>query len=97
NDELKHEIKQVSRQTLSSVVSELSTPLTPLLSWFNEGTNLIEISSIVWQQKTQLKPVNNKHNAKIHLAQFPLKSPPCKSCPARQNGLCKCAMKKLAS
>ncbi|MEI6896920.1 MAG: hypothetical protein V5786_05435 [Psychromonas sp.] len=97
NDELKHEIKQLSQQALSSAISELSTPLTPLLSWFNGGTNSIEIYSAKRKQATPSIPVNNQYNVKTQLAQFPLKSPPCKSCPARENGLCKCAMKKLAS
>lgn len=97
NDAFKHEMKQLSQQALLSAASELSIPFTPLLSWFNEGTNPITLYSTKPQQTTQPRSENNQYHTKMQLAQFPLKSPPCKRCPARENGLCKCALKKLAS
>ncbi len=87
----KNELRSISEQTLSSVASELVTPFEPVLSWFNgsEGyTNAFAKPSsgkIENSQKMNVKSV-------IHL---PLKSPPCKRCPALSNGICKCAAKKF--
>lgn len=35
------------------------------------------------------------HQVDIALMQTPIKSKPCKGCPALANGLCKCAFKRL--
>lgn len=87
------EFKQVSQQTLVNVASELVVPLNPVLSWFNEGISTEFVGSRNKGVGIK-KDVNVRPNVKsiVHL---PLKSPPCKRCPALSNGVCKCAAKKL--
>lgn len=40
-----------------------------------------------------LKKAN--HKVSIEFLQTPIKSPPCKKCPALEKGICKCARKKI--
>lgn len=87
------EFKQVSQQTLVNVAGELVVPLTPVLSWFNEGIST-EFVSLRNKGGDTKKDVNARPNVKT-IVHLPLKSPPCKRCPALSNGVCKCAAKKL--
>ncbi|MGF1765344.1 hypothetical protein [Aliivibrio kagoshimensis] len=82
---LSTELKGVTYQALQSAVCELSAPLTPVLSWFNEGG--------VTESYQSEQPKTNKIRS---IAYLPLKSPPCKRCPALSNGVCKCALKQMA-
>ncbi|QLE84443.1 hypothetical protein FLM48_04675 [Shewanella sp. Scap07] len=95
NDELRVELSQLSQQALKSAVNELKTPFSPVLSWFDDGEVVAKETTKTKQKLapvTRLKPaVANKD-----ITHFPFKSPPCKKCPARQGGQCKCALKKLA-
>ncbi|OAN17842.1 hypothetical protein A3K86_02675 [Photobacterium jeanii] len=113
--QLAQEMKGVSQQVVHDVVSELAVPLTPVLSWFQEGSSFSSsfdsyASSGESQGIGQIKSVRPVANQNLAggssgqgamgqqgaaLARLPLKSPPCKRCPAMSNGLCKCAMKKF--
>ncbi|KLV01792.1 hypothetical protein C9I90_05740 [Photobacterium aphoticum] len=108
NDAFKGEIKQISQDTLRSLASELTTPFNPLLSWFNEGyagPSMFSAGDSVARKTTtgsasSSKPNNGFTVASVapqstSLAKLPLKSPPCKRCPAMSGGMCKCAMKKF--
>ncbi|WP_070964229.1 hypothetical protein [Vibrio sonorensis] len=90
------EIKQVAEQALLSAGRELATPLNPILSWFNEGgfaANYDLYTQPATGDKTQqTSSVKPKIKSVVNL---PLKSPPCKRCPALNSGLCKCAVKKF--
>jgi hypothetical protein len=93
---LRAELQNVSQQALVSALSELTTPLNPILSWFNEGnTSSHRVNQF---HSAGLSPPVFKDVAsqKISLTTLPLKSPPCKRCPALTGGRCKCAMKKIA-
>lgn len=93
----RHEVKGVSEQTLACMVHELATPLNPLLSWFNEGGNVVLPQSgvaIKRQSVTPSTPSASSLGVKT-IMHLPLKSPPCKRCPALSNGICKCAAKQL--
>lgn len=93
------EFKQVSQQALVDVASELAAPLNPVLSWFNEGSStsfqsLGQSLTSTPQTSGAKKDALTRPNVRsiVHL---PMKSPPCKRCPALSNGVCKCAAKKL--
>lgn len=89
------DLKKLSGEVLSSVLSEIAAPANPLLSWF--GTD-----SYSWGTSTlavQPASANFRSTAPAPttaLAAIPLKSPACKKCPALNSGLCKCAMKKFS-
>ncbi|WP_394199819.1 hypothetical protein [Shewanella waksmanii] len=94
NDELRNELSQLSQHALKTAVNELKTPFNPVLSWFDDGQTQLKQPTQTGKKLapvTQLKPAATKD-----ITHFPLKSPPCKKCPARQGGQCKCALKKLA-
>ncbi|WP_205619451.1 hypothetical protein [Ferrimonas senticii] len=80
----------ITKQAGLSAVRELATPLNPLLSWFEGGHNLRFTAA------NQIGAAVSSNRAAVSsIAQLPLKSPPCKSCPAKVGGLCKCARKKF--
>lgn len=97
---IKKELRKVSSDTLSSVTSELSAPLAPIISWFqdtNETTLFASNQSYQSPQKNKrgIHPAKLQPKAnKIIMASSPLKSPPCKKCPAKTGNMCRCAMKK---
>ncbi|MGF1834253.1 hypothetical protein [Photobacterium sanguinicancri] len=98
DESVKREMKDISHQALVDAVSELATPLNPLLSWFNEGSSVPMTLAFAGGSSTTVKrvmPIPEQSNPKISLARMPLKSPPCKRCPAMGAGLCKCAVKKF--
>ncbi|KMV31089.1 hypothetical protein [Photobacterium swingsii] len=93
---VKQEVKDISHQALTDAVSELATPLNPLLSWFNEGGSIAISPSYAGGGRSAVKRLTPMQaSPKIALARMPLKSPPCKRCPAMNSGLCKCAVKKF--
>ncbi|WP_260260477.1 hypothetical protein [Vibrio intestinalis] len=93
------EFKQVSQQALVDVASELAAPLNPVLSWFNEGCS-VSFQSIGQSFTPTPQNTGTKKDALARpnvrsIVHLPMKSPPCKRCPALSNGVCKCAAKKL--
>ncbi|PSW18031.1 hypothetical protein C9I98_18230 [Photobacterium sanctipauli] len=111
DSQLKQELTSVSQQALLATATELAKPLNPLLSWFNEGGDIVSFPAAraiqqPAQQHTQqnialstsLKAANQPQLSlqdNREIARLPLKSPPCKRCPALANGMCKCAAKKF--
>ncbi|BDY03794.1 hypothetical protein F0521_08350 [Ferrimonas sp. YFM] len=89
--ELNPELRAITLQAGQSAVRELMAPLNPLLSWFNEGG--IEFSS----SEASTPQIQSIRQPARPLTMLPLKSPPCKRCPALMGGQCKCAVKKFAS
>ncbi|NKF49062.1 hypothetical protein G3R49_00535 [Shewanella sp. WXL01] len=107
--ELREQVGQLSEQVIGSMVSELIQPLNPVMSWLNDGAvsmpisrrsvtptpNLAANSSIAAANTATHSASSANAAGRIAIAQVPLKSPPCKKCPARMGGNCKCAMKKF--
>ncbi|WP_157509061.1 hypothetical protein [Ferrimonas futtsuensis] len=85
------ELRAVTLQAGQSAVRELMAPLNPLLSWFNEGG--IDFSAA----DSSSRQIQSIRQPARPLSMLPLKSPPCKRCPALMGGQCKCAVKKFAS
>lgn len=93
------EVKQVSQQAVISMVSELATPLQPVLSWFNDGGARQPLATALSQSSppiASVTKVSGAVNPRLALAKVPLKCPPCKRCPALGGGLCQCAAKKFS-
>ncbi|MFD2176244.1 hypothetical protein [Veronia pacifica] len=90
---LSADLKAVSKEALTSMASELAVPFNPLLSWFNEGSIVVNLRNSNDSEGKQTAIVTAPTVKSI--THLPLKSPPCKRCPALQNGICKCAAKKL--
>ncbi|MGL6258605.1 hypothetical protein [Vibrio sp. WXL210] len=94
------ELRQVANQAAKSALSELATPLNPLLSWFNEGgidwpTQTHGQSAPTQTASVVSRQTGNPTPSVKSIVHLPLKSPPCKRCPALSNGVCKCAAKKF--
>ncbi|MEX0336443.1 hypothetical protein [Vibrio tubiashii] len=95
---LASELKELAGQVALSAAQELAQPLNPVISWFNDGGGYIDLTtpaneSVVPNiQKANIIPTQSQPRSVVSL---PLKSPPCKRCPALQNGICKCAAKKF--
>ena len=87
---VKAEAKAIGEVVTAQILTELSAPLTPILSWFDGSGSVLAGKNL--KRKTRVRFQSNTRN----LAALPLKSPPCKSCPARSGGLCKCALKRFA-
>ncbi|QIZ78809.1 hypothetical protein HER31_04570 [Ferrimonas lipolytica] len=94
---LRNELAQVSRQAGLNAVRELATPLNPLLSWFEEGRNLsfVAANESSLQRSTSAQTSQRTAPQVSSIARLPLKSPPCKRCPALAGGFCKCAQKRF--
>lgn len=95
----KNELQDLAEQVAISAVSELAKPLNPIISWLNDAPNAIHIPS---QHKKAANssgltpPQSPQMLSKVtSIGRMPLKSPPCKRCPALENGLCKCAAKRF--
>jgi len=102
SSELMDIAKQSGLEILSEVkrevLNEAKGTFNPILSWFDEAQVINVVSNTkqahgAIQSKTQAP--NNKVSSSQQLASLPLKSPPCKKCPALRNGLCKCALKRF--
>ncbi|WP_441257544.1 hypothetical protein ACS18Q_06245 [Vibrio sp. Vf1514] len=97
---LTEEVKTVANQALMQAANELIAPLNPLLSWFGG----INVSGGVTSASPRSKVSAIKQSANDaspifaikSVGHLPLKSPPCKRCPALSNGICKCAAKKFS-
>ncbi|NOH30960.1 hypothetical protein [Vibrio mediterranei] len=91
------EIKDVANDAAISALSELAAPLSPVLSWLNGGGqgNWSSTGKLTAANaRVSSKPSSNKPNISS-IASLPLKSPPCKRCPALSYGICKCAAKRF--
>jgi len=94
---LRNELRKVSNQTLVSIVVELIAPFNPLLSWFNEGSSFrVSTNMNGHKSHTVIGRASLLSLEKNRIAYTPLKSPPCKKCPAVNGDMCRCAMKKFA-
>jgi len=95
----KNELQDLAEQVAISAASELAKPLNPIISWLNDAPNNIHIPSQYKKaaNSSSLAPPQGPQTlSKVtSIGRIPLKSPPCKRCPALQNGLCKCAAKKF--
>lgn len=93
------EFQELAEQVAISAVSELAKPLSPVISWLNDAPVGFDISTSQRSaaNTSSLSPVkpNQTLSNVSSIGRLPLKSPPCKRCPALQNGLCKCAAKKF--
>lgn len=101
NLQLKNDLKKLSNDVVLSMVSELSGPLNPLLSWFETAQSQFsftpQLQPQVAKQSNQGQAINIKTiSTSNSLLKQPLKSPACKRCPALQGGICKCAKKRFA-
>lgn len=91
---VKSELLQIVKCSGLEALSEIKAPLNPILSWFDEARTItlrskpsINIAPVELSVSTQRRSLS--------LASLPLKSPPCKKCPALNSGLCKCALKRF--
>ncbi len=94
SDVAKSELAQIAKHSGLEVLSEMKAPLNPILSWFDEAP------AITLRSKPSASiggPINTtqQNQTTTSLARLPLKSPPCKKCPALKSGLCKCALKRF--
>lgn len=96
--------RELSQDVVGSMLGEVSKPLRPLLDWFN-------YTGAVGLVIDNLKPKSRNHstlqpfsgNMRIEtktiqspaILRLPLKSPPCKRCPAKMGGVCQCAAKRF--
>ena len=88
------ELIEIVKHSGLDVLSEIKTPLNPIISWFDEA-QVITLRSKLPVTKSKDKAKGVMRNYKTSLANLPLKSPACKKCPALNNGLCKCALKRF--
>lgn len=97
--ELVNELKGVANQAAMSAAYELAAPLNPLLSWFNDAGGVVDFTTSTKKASTPLPKQSANDAAPAFsvksVGHLPLKSPPCKRCPALSNGICKCAAKKF--
>lgn len=95
----KNELQDLAEQVAISAVSELAKPLNPIISWLNDAPSTRHTLSEPKRaaNSSGLTPPQSRQtlNNVTSIGRMPLKSPPCKRCPALQNGLCKCAAKKF--
>lgn len=98
HEPIREDLKKLSNQVVLSMVSELSVPLNPLLSWFETSNSpIIALPNRHIAQSARITSIGHKNAEKRNLLLMqPLKSPPCKRCPALAGGICKCARKKFA-
>lgn len=99
-NELKKELNNLSGQVAREVASELAAPLNPLLSWFGLSSDSFKQGSTPLIHSVSSGPLSTNSpgndSARLSLAAVPLKSPPCKKCPALTGSLCKCAVKRFS-
>lgn len=97
--ELVNDLKGVANQAAMSAAYELAAPLNPLLSWFNDAGGVVDFTTSNKMATTPLPKQSANDAAPAFsvksVGHLPLKSPPCKRCPALTNGICKCAAKKF--
>ncbi|WP_163370099.1 hypothetical protein [Endozoicomonas acroporae] len=89
------EVKSIVQDAVVSAARELAAPCNPLISWFQEGNDAPFAS--VGVSSDSLQSAVEKSRREQSILHIPLKSPPCKQCPAKANGICKCAAKKFGA
>ncbi|MGF1720683.1 hypothetical protein L4D20_11660 [Vibrio kyushuensis] len=105
------ELREAANQAILNAINEITDSFTPTISWVDgndeprcedelKETHAYSESKRrkekLWRSHGLVKASNTIQSSSIiPTADVPLKSPPCKSCPALQLGLCKCAMKRL--
>ncbi len=98
---LTNELRGLAGQVALSAAQELAQPLNPLLSWFSDaGGGHIDFSSptpVAQSAKVKVSQATLTPMQHQSIISLPLRSPPCKRCPALQNGICKCAAKRFRS
>lgn len=95
----KSELRSLSEQAFSAALSELKTPITPILSWFDDAASLTPHLSLVdaaAPNPQRTIPTVVATNATASPLQKPYKANPCGDCRALRGGLCQCAVKKIA-
>lgn len=93
---IKDELKDLAGQVALSAAQELAQPLRPVLSWFNDAGGYVDLTTPANDAvKPNIKQAQIIPTQSRSLVSLPLKSPPCKRCPALTNGVCKCAAKKF--
>ncbi|MGI2029664.1 hypothetical protein [Endozoicomonas acroporae] len=92
---LSPEVKSVVQGAIVSAARELAAPCNPLISWFQEGNDVPFAAGGVPPKPPQ--PAVVKSRPEQSILHIPLKSPPCKQCPAKASGICKCAAKKFGA
>lgn len=99
DNQTKQELTHLSQQVFVSAASELVKPLNPLMSWFNDAPSLTDFTDnnpLNSDDLSAVKKASQPQMANISsIGRLPLKSPPCKRCPALNSGLCKCAVKRF--
>lgn len=92
---------------LNPIISWLNdtTNTEHTLGQYKQTANQHQQAANQHQQTTNQRTANASGLSSFHnhrtlsnvtsIGRMPLKSPPCKRCPALQNGLCKCAAKKF--
>ncbi|WP_299020385.1 hypothetical protein [uncultured Photobacterium sp.] len=92
-----NELAAIARQAGNDALEELAAPLQPVLSWFHTGgseqTSRSLLSATGFSPAGSLTQTGKKTASS--LLRLPLKSPPCKRCPALTGNICKCAAKRL--
>lgn len=97
-------LRELSQDVVGSMLGEVSKPLRPLLDWFNyTGTVGTIIDNLQTKPRRNLKLQSFSGNMRIEtktiqtpaILRLPLKSPPCKGCPAKMGAVCQCAAKRF--
>lgn len=96
--------RELSQDVVGSMLGEVSKPLRPLLDWFNHaGAVGLVIDNLQSKPRSNSKLQPFSGNMRIDtktvqtpaILRLPLKSPPCKRCPAKMGGICQCAAKRF--
>lgn len=87
---------EVSQQVVGAMLGEVARPLKPLLEWFDYNEPLWSSSKgrAPTEARGSMRPMP-KAAPSPSILRLPLKSPPCKRCPARSGGICQCAAKRF--
>lgn len=88
--------QDVSQQVVGAMLGEVARPLKPLLEWFDYGqTSWTSAQGSKLPTTRAVMRATPKVASSPSILRLPLKSPPCKRCPARSGGICQCAAKRF--
>lgn len=95
--------RELSQDVVGSMLGEVSKPLRPLLDWFNHTGSVGLVLDSLQAKRSNPTPQPFSNNMRIStkaistpaILRLPLKSPPCKRCPAKMGGVCQCAAKRF--
>ncbi|KFC97776.1 hypothetical protein [Leminorella grimontii] len=86
---------EVSQQVVGAMLGEVAKPLKPLLEWFDyHEPSWPSAKEKIPSARGAMRPMP-KGAQSPSILRLPLKSPPCKRCPARSGGICQCAAKRF--